>query len=276
MSYTFGDKPLTGDDTAEQAAKSQAIREIEQGTERGPQAKVTAETSAKRAIPEKFEKHKEKTLFPPGLVVSEKAKAKMAEQQEKIRKKQLEKAEKRAEQLQRWQNRPGILKKWEEWEAHQQAVRDKILAKWDEQDKKRAEKVAAKLEKLADDPVKLEKEKKKIAEEDAKERLKRAKYMDHIEAKQLKALKKREHAQIRRDKMHNFFGKFLGWEKREIPVIPQATLNDWALEGFEDLGAVDTKMSLLLLLGLAFLLLRAKPQEVVTASRKRGKKRRKR
>ena len=196
----------------------------------------------------------------------------MAEQQEKIRAKQLEKAEKRTEQLQRWQNRPKILEKWEAWEAHQAAVREKILEKWDAQDAKRAEKVAAKLEQLADKPVELEKEKKKIAEEDTKERLKRAKYMDYIEAKQLKALKKREHAQVRRDKIYNFFGQFLGWEKRAVPAIPQATLSEWALEGFEDLGTTDTKMSLLVMALIGYAIyVTTKPKLAPVAARKRRK-----
>ena len=110
----------------------------------------------------KSEKHKAKTHFPPGLVVSEKAKAKMEEQQAKIAEKQREKEAKRAEQGARWKDRADVVAKWEKWEEKQQAVKDKILAKWDARDKKKAEKRAARLAKLADQPEKLEKEKKKI------------------------------------------------------------------------------------------------------------------
>jgi hypothetical protein len=221
------------------------------------------------------EKHKAKTHFPPGLVVSEKAKAKMEERQAKIAEKQKEKAAKKAEQDARWQGRPDVVTKWKKWEEKQQTVKDKILAKWDAQDNKRADKRAARLAKLADQPEKLEKEKKKIAEDDVKERLNRAKYMDYVEEKQLKALKKREHAQVRRDKVFNFFGGFLGWEKRTIPNIPASTLKDWALEGFEDLGEVDTKVSLVLLALVGYAIwasTKSKAAPVAAVAKKRRKK----
>lgn len=216
-------------------------------------------------------KHKGKTHFPPGLVVSEKAKAKMEERQAKIAKKQEEKAVKRAEQNSRWHGRADVITRWKKWEEKQQEVKDKILAKWDAQDKKRAEKRATRLVKLAEKPEELEKEKKKMAERDVVERLKRAKYIDHVEEKQLKALKKREHAQVRRDKIFNFFGGFLGWKKRAIPEIPQETLEDWGLEGFSDLGEVDTKLSLLViaLVGYAVFAATKTPKPVAAKHKKR-------
>jgi len=176
----------------------------------------------------------------------------MEEHQAKIEEKVQERAAKKAEQDARWQGRADVVTRWKKWEERQQAVKDKILAKWEARDKKRAEKRAARLAKLAEKPEELEKEKKKMAEKDVVDRLKRAKYMDHVEERQLKALKKREHAQVRRDKVFNFFGGFLGWKKRAIPEIPQATLKDWGLEGFSDLGEVDTKLSLLILLVVGY------------------------
>lgn len=228
-----------------------------------------------------FRKQKEKTRFPPGLVVSEKAKAKMEEHQAKIDKKVEERAAKKAEQDTRWQGRTDVVERWKKWEEKQQAVKDKILAKWEAQDKKRAEKRVARLTKLAEKPEELEKEKKKMAEKDVKERLKRAKYMDHVEAKQLKALKKREHAQVRRDKIFNFFGGFLGWKKRAIPEIPQKTLEDWGLEGFSDLSEVDTKLSWVIVLALACAVFAStkttsaeKEKEVIAAKRRKRKRKR--
>ena len=50
------------------------------------------------------------------------------------------------------------------------------------------------------------------------------------------------------EEVFNFFGGFLGWKKRAIPEIPQKTLEDWSLAGFSDLGEVDPKLSLLILL----------------------------
>jgi hypothetical protein len=304
MSYFLGEKPLETKGKSNEEVKAAIESDAAPGATEAKKAPEEADVSdivygitnrstkrsikgqreihkpvrkpAKIAKTKEKEKHKEKTHFPPGLVVSEKAKAKMEEQQAKIAEKQKEKAEKKAEQAARWQGRADVVTKWKKWEEKQQAVKDKILAKWDARDKKKAEKRAARLAKLADKPERLEKEKKKIAEEDVKERLGRAKYMDHVEEKQLKALKRREHAQVRRDKVFNFFGGFLGWEKRTIPNIPASTLKDWALEGFEDLGEIDTKISLVLLALVGYAVWAStKPKAAPAVAAKKRKRRRK-
>jgi hypothetical protein len=196
-------------------------------------------------------KQKQKTSFPPGLVVSEKAKEKMAKHQAKMEEKRQEKEAKKQEQESRWQTRPKIIEKWMKWEEKQQAVKDKILAKWEKQDEKRALKRSLIEEKHADDPEALKKAKDKHANEDTKDRLYRAEYMARVEEKQLRALKKREHSQVRNDKVFNFFAGFIGWDKREIPNIPASTLKDWTLEGFGDPEADSGGLSLGIILAIA-------------------------
>jgi len=215
-----------------------------------------------------FNKHKGHTHFPPGLVVSEKAKAKMEEQQAKIEEKLAEKAEKREEQEGRWTGRTDVLDRWKKWEAKKQAQKDRHLAKWEAKDQRIAQKRAEKLAKLASDPAALEKEKKKYANDDVKERLKRAKYMAQHEARHLKELKKREYDQVRRDKFYNFFGGILGWQKRAIPSVPQETLNDWALSGYGDLGEMDRNLSLILIALAGYLIYSCKKKAAISAKKR--------
>lgn len=194
---------------------------------RGSDQSQSASQTAQQAIlnlasPGASEKASKKADFPPGLIVSEPAKAAMNQKKQEIDQKEAQKIETARVQGQRWQSRPDVLAKWQAQEQKYLAKKQEILNKWATKEAQRAALRKQIIDKLAAQgaaPAAIDAQNAKLAQEDTVEALHKADELAKLETETLNEVAAREKIQVRNDKVYNFFAGFLGWQKRQIIVV---------------------------------------------------------
>ena len=202
--------------TRKQEVKEAIESDEAPGATEAKRAPIKEEKTKKQKEKKQKEKKKQKTNFPPGLVVSEKAKEKMAKIQIKITEKQTKQAEKKREQQERWERRDDVIQKWEEQEQKQVEETDKILEQWDEEDAIKAEVRQAEIKEAITPEAQQELE-HTYANEDGDGTLQRAEVIAKVEEENLVVIEKREKEQLRRDRVYNFFVIITRKPRREVP-----------------------------------------------------------